>query len=86
LLGDENVKIFLQPSELTVQQDIWPQPPPEPEKEEWENPPSGDVEQKRDTFFFSSLDPHSGQVVSFSEDPTLCSTEKPLPHFMHIYS
>jgi hypothetical protein len=39
-----------------------------------------------ENFLFTSLEPHCGQIVSFSEEPIFCNKEKVLLHFPHVYS
>jgi hypothetical protein len=41
---------------------------------------------KADTFFFTSLEPHSGHCVSLSEAPIFWSKEKFPLQFRHSYS
>jgi hypothetical protein len=75
-------------SEPTVQQDETPQPPrlkPE-EGEEGENP-FPELEQLNDeSFLLRSFDPHPGQTLLFSDEPTFCSNEKVLLHILQTYS
>jgi len=41
---------------------------------------------KRENFFFTSFEPHCGQVVSFSEVPIFWISEKAALHLLHKYS
>jgi len=65
------------------------QPPPEnPEGAPLvEDPESiGQAQLKRETFFFISLEPHFGHVVSCSVAPIFWRREKLSLHDLHMYS
>lgn len=75
-------------SEPTVQQDETPQPPllkPE-EGEEGEKPLPEFEQLNAESFFLTSFDPHPGQTLFFSDEPTLCSNEKVSAQILQTYS
>ena len=76
-------------SEPTVQQDETPQPPP-PKPEEGKGEDGillPELEQlKGESFFLTSCDPHPGQILLFSHEPTLCSSEKVVLQLLQTYS
>ena len=41
---------------------------------------------KRESFFLTSVEPHCGQVVSFSEAPTFWIRENVVLHLLQMYS
>jgi hypothetical protein len=61
-------------AEPTVQQEETPQPPPPPKRGWCDEEDDGTLpgeQQNDETFFFTSGEPHAGQLVSFSETPIL---------------
>jgi hypothetical protein len=74
--------------EHTVQQERIPQVPPPKLGAEGDDPvllfDAGLL--KRESFFLTSVEPHCGQGVSFSEVPTFWIREKIVLHLLQIYS